>query len=655
MAILKHSSSQNARFSDVVDYLTKQHDEETGRAILDEKGQMVERDEYLIEGINCTPETFAGLCLKDSIRFNANRSPEDVKTHQYIISFNPGDKAKGLTLEAAMKEGLRFARKNFPGHRVIVAAHPDGLNGSGNIHVHIVISALRFEDRVPDPEFMRLKKDGTVKESEYKAGCKHQDTAVLKYYLRSQINEFCRANGYLEIPSKAGRKVNDREYKAGKAGQQKLDQDNATRKKRGEPITITAFETRKDQLRKAIMDAASASNTWDDFANRLRNHYTRAVEINPGRTRIPYLKQKEMWEKLKSYSAKRQEGGSQKDYPGGEYYLLTNEFREMKEAFWLARSEKELQYAVELKEAKGQREELKWVQNNVLHWLAQSGTLLGLAALLIEILRDAIREAKIEAIEAEIRSLQFKQSILAAKTSNFVEFTEEFDSAIRQGSVPHSGFFDEVAKIVNEVEKEIVTMKDVLRVENRRRNDCVKEVDSILLKMERDQRTRQKRFDKILRTYEKGTRIALKNDLEMEANICLNALKELQRMREGYWVDDHIDGAPLRLYGGKLQYKVTWKSLSNVDLKKATNVLRKIEDEIQMQQQTRQTHETREERFPIDVKITRGTISYKHPDSDKWIRGKSLGSDYEMESINALLDIKEKRMQKENEKGTTVR
>lgn len=95
MAIIKHVSSHNANYADVVEYLTKQHDEESGKPILDENGELIDRAEYLIAGINCTPDNFAELSFKDSIHFNTNKRAQDVKTHQYIISFTESDKKRG--------------------------------------------------------------------------------------------------------------------------------------------------------------------------------------------------------------------------------------------------------------------------------------------------------------------------------------------------------------------------------------------------------------------------------------------------------------------------------------------------------------------------------------------------------------------------------
>ena len=70
-----------------------------------------------------------------------------MKTHHYIISFDPRDAAdNGLTMETAQALGLKFCEENFPGHPAIVCTHPDGHNHSGNIHVHIVIGSVRTRE-----------------------------------------------------------------------------------------------------------------------------------------------------------------------------------------------------------------------------------------------------------------------------------------------------------------------------------------------------------------------------------------------------------------------------------------------------------------------------------------------------------------------------
>ena len=47
-----------------------------------------------------------------------------------------------LTGKRAQELGLEYAKANFPGHQALVCTHMDGHNGSGNIHVHIVINSL---------------------------------------------------------------------------------------------------------------------------------------------------------------------------------------------------------------------------------------------------------------------------------------------------------------------------------------------------------------------------------------------------------------------------------------------------------------------------------------------------------------------------------
>lgn len=273
MAILKHNTSKNV-FSAAVTYLTMQHDEK-GALLRDPQGNPIPRQDCLINGIHCIPETFAPLCMEDRLRFHKAVDKRSVSTHQYILSFAPEDNEKGLCPEEAQRFGIDFAKRNFPGHRAVVCTHADGGQHAGNIHVHIVISSLRFADRAPDPQFMRLRSDGTVKPSEYKAGCCHQDTAALRKYLLAQTNEYCRQRGYAICPEKAKNKYSQEEYLAKSKGQ----------------------ETRNDQLRRAIADAAATTNQFAEFARRLQQDYTYKVPRYPP---IPYPLRTKLWKEYRS-------------------------------------------------------------------------------------------------------------------------------------------------------------------------------------------------------------------------------------------------------------------------------------------------------------------------------------------------------------------
>lgn len=37
--------------------------------------------------------------------------------------------------------------------------------------------------------------------------------------------------------------------------------------------------------------------------------------------------------------------------------------------------------------------------------------------------------------------------------------------------------------------------------------------------------------------------------------------------------------------------------------------------------------------MPIDVKLTRGEISFRHPDSQRWVRGRRLGTVFTLEQL----------------------
>lgn len=62
MAILKHIASKNTDYGEAERYLIFQHDEYTQKPILDDNGNMLLREEYYLDGINCDPFTFDVEC-----------------------------------------------------------------------------------------------------------------------------------------------------------------------------------------------------------------------------------------------------------------------------------------------------------------------------------------------------------------------------------------------------------------------------------------------------------------------------------------------------------------------------------------------------------------------------------------------------------------
>ena len=91
MAIIKHIKSRNANYSDALEYLLFQHNEKTGKAILDDSGRKLLREEFYMDGLHCDPMSFDKECEKTNTFFHKNQKRGDIKSHHYIISFDPAD------------------------------------------------------------------------------------------------------------------------------------------------------------------------------------------------------------------------------------------------------------------------------------------------------------------------------------------------------------------------------------------------------------------------------------------------------------------------------------------------------------------------------------------------------------------------------------
>lgn len=166
MAILKHIASKNTNYGSAIDYLKYQHDEFHLVPVLDESGNMMLREEFYLEGLNCDPETFDLECELLNQEYNKNNAYDEIKSHHYIISHDPKDNTDhNLTGEWAQAIGMEYAKVNFPGHQALVCTHTDGKNGTGNIHTHIIINSLRKFDVDPQPF--------TERPIDCKAGYKH--------------------------------------------------------------------------------------------------------------------------------------------------------------------------------------------------------------------------------------------------------------------------------------------------------------------------------------------------------------------------------------------------------------------------------------------------------------------------------------------------
>ena len=281
MATFKHISSKNADYGAAEQYLTFEHDEFTMKPTLDGNGRLVLRDDYRISSLNCGDEDFAIACMRSNLKYGKNQKREDVKSHHYIISFDPRDAPdNGLTVDRAQQLGEQFCREHFPGHQALVCTHPDGHNHSGNIHVHIVINSLRIEE-VPLLPYMERPADT-------REGCKHRCTDAAMEYFKAEVMEMCHRENLYQIDLLNGSKnrVTEREYWAKRKGQAALDKENASHASTGEPPKQTKFETDKEKLRRTIRAALSSAVSFEDFSGKLLQQ---GVTVKESRGRLSYL------------------------------------------------------------------------------------------------------------------------------------------------------------------------------------------------------------------------------------------------------------------------------------------------------------------------------------------------------------------------------
>ena len=312
MATLKHIASKNLDYTAIEAYLVYQHDAFTGKQLLDEQGKPKLRDSYLLDTLECGDFSFATACLLANRKYGKNTQRDDIKSHQYIISFDPRDAAdNGLTMEKAQALGLKFCEENFSGHPAIVCTHPDGHNHSGNIHVHIVIGSVRTREVERKP-YMQKPRD-------WREGMKHSSTAQTMRHLRVEVMELCEGAELYQIDLLNGSKerVSEAEYWVRRRGQLKLDRENASLTADGQQPRQKKFETVKvacrgeappfaaqtarslksptgafvasqtRTLRKQISSVLYRATSFEDFSDKLIQQY--GIAVKESRGQLSYL------------------------------------------------------------------------------------------------------------------------------------------------------------------------------------------------------------------------------------------------------------------------------------------------------------------------------------------------------------------------------
>ena len=278
MATIKHIKSRNVNYSNALDYLLFQHNEGTMKPVLDDMGRKLLREEFYMDGLNCDPMSFDKDCDLTNKQFHKNNKKDEIKSHHYIISFDPADVTDyGLTGEKAQTLCLELARKLFPGYQALIVTHTDGNNHSGNIHTHIVINSVR-KHSVEREEYMRQPHD-------HEAGFKHRSTNLFLNHLQKEVMAMCEREGLhqVDLLSPSATKITQQEYMAKRSGQKKLDKLNKKIIAEGFKPTTTVYQTQKQFLRDAVDDCSSIAKSFEDFQSLLLEKYNISVVESRGR------------------------------------------------------------------------------------------------------------------------------------------------------------------------------------------------------------------------------------------------------------------------------------------------------------------------------------------------------------------------------------
>lgn len=254
----------------------------SGNLILNDFGRPILREEFFIDGFNCNPDTFPIECRECNETFKKNRSRKEIKSHHYIISFDPTDATEcRLTGEKAQALCLELAQKIFPGYQALVVTHTDGHNESGNIHTHIIINSVR--------KYSADRESYMSQPHDHEAGYKHRSTDKFLTYFKKEVMDMCHREGLhqIDLLSPTEVKITQAEYMAQQSGQDKLEKTNKKIIADGFKPTSTIFQTQKQDIRNAIEECAALSNNFEEFQSRLLEKYQ--ISVIEQRGRYSYL------------------------------------------------------------------------------------------------------------------------------------------------------------------------------------------------------------------------------------------------------------------------------------------------------------------------------------------------------------------------------
>ena len=81
---------------------------------------------FYMDGLNCDPMSFDKECELTNAHFHKNKKREDIKSHHYIISYDPADVTEnGLTGKRAQAISLELAKQMKCEKKQIIAGYRD--------------------------------------------------------------------------------------------------------------------------------------------------------------------------------------------------------------------------------------------------------------------------------------------------------------------------------------------------------------------------------------------------------------------------------------------------------------------------------------------------------------------------------------------------
>ena len=427
----------------------------------------------------------AGECDKRYSEITVNLMPfewvemfrkNEIKSHHYIISFDPRDSTENcLTGKRAQELGLEYAKANFPGHQALVCTHMDGHNGSGNIHVHIVINSLRKLD-VPQQPFMERPID-------CKAGYKHHVTNEYLKHLQKSLMDLCQREFLHQVdllsPSRTG--VTEAEYWA----QRWLDEKKQEIEEKGFTPNPTKFQTQKQLIRDAVAAAREKAISYEDFQEILQDEYD--VFVKTQRGRYSYLlpeRNKFISERSLGDSCKReclegffiQNAERNLRYKEDPILIFTTRTRlrlvvDLQEN---VKAQENLAYALKVKISNLQKmaETLVWVQENNINDLAELNDLCKTAQANAQAAYERLSQAEDELYKTN-EQIHYAGQYLSTK-----EVQQQFAKAIfkKKFRAEHSKELDAYAESVKYFREENDGKLPSLKSLKKRKEELIKEI-----------------------------------------------------------------------------------------------------------------------------------------------------------------------------------